>query len=294
MATIRNCNQAQKQQIQDCLKGIKKRLEAGAPAGLIPESKRKKLLGRIKNTAVIHCGGRHCAANVAGYTDRAGSPNVHICRQTFGMKAKRLCAVILHELVHSCGSYELDCEIIENIIFPPDEGGAGKGGGTWPAGNDCRQFCLRTRRRTDGLRESDLYIWDPVTGKVWERTSDGNKGPQIWTDPAVLAKWRCECPESEAEGPLVDGPLIDYVEPGSFPGDMEEDRETEEEGGCCPPSEGEGDVPGGDEVLIDYIEEGSFPEDGKAVKLITDGFADLKTLLLSQNELIKTCLKEGD
>ncbi len=85
-----------------------------------------------------------------------------ICQSTFDAGQSRVNAVLLHELVHSCGGTELDSEAVEFACL----NGAGA---TLPSSGDWVKFFDETSE-WDGnpdVRKGKWVIWDSTTGEVW-------------------------------------------------------------------------------------------------------------------------------
>jgi hypothetical protein len=106
---------------------------------------------------------------------------------------KRLRAVLFHELVHATGEGELDCEVLENIVFKnkgatppgPEDTGTVVGGKLSSGGHG---FSPPTPTLPPGAAGpagpppdpwaevvGDHYIWDPRTGRVWKKGPNGTK-----------------------------------------------------------------------------------------------------------------------
>jgi len=179
----------------------------------LPKEKIKKLSELIFSDAEVFYGGAHCRRGLAGYTYPA-TKKIHICPRSFGEEPGRLCSILFHELVHATGEGEFDAEVIENIVYPPAKNDSGNNiSGTWPY-KDCSDFCRDTRvRSSDGLRETDHFIWNPTTGEVWHRKSDGSKGDHVFARDK-WKHWKCPpCPRISKE--MIAGePFIDGFEPG--------------------------------------------------------------------------------
>lgn len=140
---------------------------------------------------------------------------IRVSLNTFAGGINRFRAVVFHELVHASCEGEFDAEVFECILFPPSNNLPG--GGTWPGGDDLDPFDNGTAPHDGGFRESDHFIWDPATGRVWRKNPDGSRGPIVWDDPDVWDRWKTE--RNMSMTPADDTSretFIDYSEPGDF------------------------------------------------------------------------------
>lgn len=140
---------------------------------------------------------------------------MRVSLNTFAGGINRFRAVIFHELVHASCEGEFDAEVFECLLFPPSNNLPG--GGTWPRGDDLDPFENGTSARGDGLRESDHFIWDPATGRVWRRNPDGSRGPIAWDDPDIWDRWKTTRRLSRAvAADTTHEVFIDTVQPGDY------------------------------------------------------------------------------
>lgn len=138
---------------------------------------------------------------------------------------KRLDAVLFHELVHATGEGELDCEVLENLVFgghgatPPDASDTGFVTPDGKLGGGPHGFSPPPPPPAGGMGppspppdpwaevHGDHFIWDPRTGKVWKKDRHGRK-----IKPPVIdgsdKRWRRPQASKRPDGQYMIGTLL--------------------------------------------------------------------------------------
>lgn len=149
-----------------------------------------------------------------GLTAKA-TKRIRVSLNTFSGGINRFRATVFHELVHASCEGEFDAEVFECLVFPPSDDLPR--GGTWPRGDDLDPFENGTSPSGAGFRESEHFIWDPATGRVWRKNPDGTRGRLVWEDPDIWDKWKTVrrmalVPASDTSRET----FLDYTEPGDY------------------------------------------------------------------------------
>lgn len=205
--------------IENELRNIRELINA---SDKLPESKKNAILEVLDSaewsiTADLPFGGP-----LNGLTNKRAK-KIRVSLNSFARGIERFRTVLFHELVHASCEGEFDAEVFECWLFPPvrrpEQPDDLPWGGTWPTPDDREPFTESTKPRGDGLRETEHFIWDPATGKVWKRNPDGSKGDLIWKKPDIWRLWICmHLPKTESMpgGRLGREEEIDFSEPGDY------------------------------------------------------------------------------